>query len=321
MSVEQLPLFPDDQAPGAYGPPISRRSDLRAGSSLGAAMERFGEHMQAQDYAENTVKSFLGDLRILKRFVKNNPSVGEISTKNLQDFLHWLQHERGKPCSPKSYARRLTTLKVFFAWLAGAGVIESDPAAPLVHKPVQVPLPRILYDSQVEEVLAVTQGLLAGHGPDDKPDPRPHLLVNLLLHTGIKKQECMALKLAHIDTANPDGPVIHVRYDKPRMQYKERRLRLPAGWARTLAHYRQVYEPQEVLFPCTARNLEYVLADVAKQAGLPDGLSFEMLRWTCAVRDHKAGMNPDRLRRKLGLSKMSWKETEPKIAKLAEPPL
>ena len=105
------------------------------------------------------------------------------------------------------------------------------------------------------------------------------------------------------------------------MRYKERGLRLPPAWTRTLAQYRRNYELQEHLFACTARNLEYVLASVAKQAGLPAGLSFEMLRWTCAVRDYQARMDPDRLRRKLGLSQMSWQETEPKLVRLAEPPL
>jgi site-specific recombinase XerD len=266
-------------------------------------MEHFEGYMVAQPFAENTIKSFLGDLRILQRYLKDNPSIGQISTRELKGFMHWLQHERGKPCSSKSYARRLTTLKVFFAWLAETGVLPDDPAAPLVHKPAQTPLPRILSDGQVDQVLAVTQQMMVA----DKPDPRPHLLVTLLLHTGIKKQECMALKLVHIDATNPDGPVIHVRYDKPRMLYKERRLRLPLGWRHTLAAYRKAYEPQEFLFPCTARNLEYVLADVAKQAGLDGSLSFEMLRWTCAVRDYQARMPADRL--------------QPKIIRLAAPPL
>jgi integrase/recombinase XerD len=316
MFAEQLSLFPGSQPQSADG-----RSGLTANSSLSAAMERFRDHLVQQEYAENTVKSFLGDLGILKRYLKDNPPIGQISSKRLQGFLHWLQHERGKPCSPKSYARRLTTLKVFFAWLAGLGALPGDPAASLVHKPVQTPLPRILFDDQVGRVLAVTRQMMVAREPEEKPDPRPHLLVTLLLHTGIKKQECMALKLSHIDTSNAAGPVIHIRYDKPRMQYKERRLRLPSGWGRTLAQYRRVYEPQEFLFPCTSRNLEYVLTNVAKQAGLPDGLSFEMLRWTCAVRDHQARMDPDKLRRKLGLSLMSWRETEPKLVRLAEPPL
>jgi integrase/recombinase XerD len=312
MTVRQLSLFPG-QEPETVEP----KSGLNAASPLSAAVERFERHMLQQDYAENSVKSFLGDLRILKRYLKTDQPVGEISTKTLQDFMHWLQHERGKPCSPKSYARRLTTLKIFFSWLADLGVLRGDPAAPLVHKPVQTPLPRILYEEQVDRVLAVTREMMAG----EKPDPRPHLLVNLLLHTGIKKQECMGLRLAHIDTSAAAGPVIHVRYDKAGMEYKERRLRLPPAWARTLRAYLRAYEPQGHLFPCTARNLEYVLASVAKQSGLPDGLSFEMLRWTCAVRDFQARMDPDRLRRKLGLSQMSWQETEPRIVRLAEPPL
>jgi integrase/recombinase XerD len=317
MPIEQLPLFPGERAKTVPGVPTGRWEGLTADSSLASAAERFRDHMVQQDYAENTIKSFLGDLGILERHLTGNPPIGRISTKTLQDFLNWLQHERGKPCSPKSYARRLTTLKVFFAWLADLGVLPADPAAPLVHKPVHTPLPRILYDDQVEGVLRTTREMTLG----EKPDPRPHLLVSLLLNTGIKKQECMAIKLSHIDLSNPAGPVVHIRYDKPRMHYKERRLRLPPSWAPTLAQYRQAYEPQDLLFPCTPRNLEYVLADVARRAGLPEGLSFEMLRWTCAVRDHRARMDPDRLRRKLGLSKTSWKETEPKIIRLAEPPL
>jgi integrase/recombinase XerD len=105
------------------------------------------------------------------------------------------------------------------------------------------------------------------------------------------------------------------------MQYKERRLRLPPGWGRTLAQYRRVYEPQEILFPCTARNLEYVLSHIAEQARLGQGISFEMLRWTCAVRDYKAGMQAKRLRQKLGLSKVTWRQTSQKIARLAGPAL
>ncbi|HSJ52489.1 MAG TPA: phage integrase N-terminal SAM-like domain-containing protein [Anaerolineae bacterium] len=314
MSVEQLPLFPGDGSQEVRPPAAA---GLDENSPLSAAMERFRQHMQQQEFAENTVKSFLFDLGILARYLKGDPGVGQIGTHDLERFLHWLQHERGKPCSPKSYARRLTTLKVFFAWLAGLGAIPADPAAPLAHKPASAPLPRILDDEQVEQVLAVTRRLAIA----DEPDARPHLLVTLLLHTGIKKQECMALKLADISTSDAEGPSIRIRYDRPRMEYKERRLRLPLGWSRTLQQYRRLYEPQEFLFPCTARNLEYVLADVAQQAGLPAGLSFEMLRWTCAVRDHKARMEPDHLRRKLGLSQMSWQETEPKLVRLAEPPL
>lgn len=317
MPGEQLPLFPGDQPAGSFGPPVASRVGLTPASSLSAAMERFDDHMHQLDFADNTIKSFLGDLKLLKRYLKGNPPIRDISTKTLEGFLHWLRFERGQPCSTKSYARRVTTLKVFFAWLAQEGVLPSDPAAPIIHHKVQTPMPLILYDDQVDQVLAVCRQMMAA----DKPDPRPYLLVSLLLATGIKKQECMAVKLSHVDASDPDGPSLYVRYDKPKMHYKERKLLLPADWPRILARYVEVYKPQDLLFPCTPRNLEYILSDVAKLAGLPDGLSFEMLRWTCAVRDYRARMEPDRLRRKLGLSQISWRESEPKIVKLAEPPL
>jgi integrase/recombinase XerD len=67
--------------------------------------------------------------------------------------------------------------------------------------------------------------------------------------------------------------------------------------------------------------LEYVLRDTAQLAGLKDGVSFEMLRWNCAVRDFRSGMDPNRLRKKLGLSQVTWYETVEKLKKLAEPAL
>ena len=76
------------------------------------------------------------------------------------------------------------------------------------------------------------------------------------------------------------------------------------------------YKPDEKLFPWTDRNLEYVLTNVGREAGL-EHMSFEMLRWTCAVRDYAEGMDPQKLRNKLGLSQISWYEVETKLAILA----
>ena len=61
-----------------------------------------------------------------------------------------------------------------------------------------------------------------------------------------------------------------------------------------------------------------MLSDVAQAADLPDGLSFEMLRWTSAVGDYKAQMSADRQRQKMGLSKASWREVKVKLARLSQ---
>jgi len=292
-------------------------SGLSSDTSLHTAIGAFQSYMHQRDFSPHTVQAFNSDLRLLEEYIGPGTAIGQIGTHDLNAFLRWLAGERGVPCSPKSLARRTTTLKVFFGWLAETEVLPEDPSAPVVHRPVLTPLPRVLSDTEVERVLAATQALRTGK----PPDARPHLLVTLLLHTGIKKGECMNIVLNHIDLSDPEQPVLWIRYANPRRRYKERKLLLPAWWPAVLAEYRAQYQPKERLFPCTARNLEYVLRDVAEQANISEGLSFETLRWTCAVRDYRAGMPPDRLRQKLGLSKISWRETGPKIARLAQEPL
>ena len=314
--AEQLPLPEADEV--LEEPARSGASpDLDARSSLRTAVGAFEAHMQREGFAENTIKAFLSDLNILAEFVGVGTAVNAISTQDLNRFAHWLVHERGVPCNPKSLARRVTTLKVFFGWLADTGVLPTDTAAAVVHRPVMTPLPSVLSGVEVERVLAETQALRYA----EKPDARPHLLVTLLLHTGIKKGECMNIVLNHLDLSDPAQPVLWIRYANPRRRHKERKLRLPTWWPTVLAEYSAQYQPQEALFPCTARNLEYVLANVAQWAELPHRLSFEMLRWTCAVRDHQAGMPADKLRQKLGISKITWREVGVKIARLASPAL
>ena len=314
--AEQLSL-PEVDVSGDESLRARPATGLSAKSSLRAALRAFEVHMQGQDFSENTIKAFLSDLNILAQFVGVGTAIGAISTRDLNRFTDWLVDGRGVPCNPKSLARRVTALKVFFGWLAETEVLPHDPAAPVIHKPVMTPLADILSEAEVERVLGVTQSLRHG----EKPDARPHLLVTLLLHTGIKKGECMGIVMNHFDFSDPSQPVLWIRYANPRRRHKERKLRLPVWWPAVLAEYRTQYQAQESLFPCTARNLEYVLKHVAEQAELDHSLSFEVLRWTCAVRDYKAGMEANKLRQKLGVSKITWREVKVKIDKLASPAL
>ncbi len=84
-----------------------------------------------------------------------------------------------------------------------------------------------------------------------------------------------------------------------------------------LDEYLEQYQPPDTIFDCTARNLEYILHDVATAAGIEGKVSFEILRWTSAVRDYRRGVDLDELREKMGLSRISWRETSDKIIRLA----
>ena len=59
--------------------------------------------------------------------------------------------------------------------------------------------------------------------------------------------------------------------------------------------------------------------DVAEAAGLERGLlSFENLRWVSALRDFRRGAEPNEIRQRLGLSKITWRETKLKLERLKE---
>lgn len=314
-SRPQRELFPEALAGDETG---QRPSPLTGDAPLQAALGLFERHMMDEGFALNTVKAFVSDIRLLGRYLGIGTPIGEIGTKNLNDYLHWLTDERGVPCSPKSYARRVTTLKVFFRWLHENGVIPQDPSTAVIQQSVSSPLPDAPRVGDVERALEVADALRAGDD-ERKADARPYLLLSLLLKTGIKKGEAMAIVPNHVDDSDPANPMLYVRYANPRLRYKERKLPLDPEWLEVLDEYLQQYSPTDTLFTCTARNLEYILRDVAEAAELPPGvLSFENLRWASALQDWRDNVEHDDIRQKLGLSKIGWRETKTKLRRLSE---
>lgn len=109
-----------------------------------------------------------------------------------------------------------------------------------------------------------------------------------------------------------------VRYASPRNRYKERKIPLPVEWVESYQEYLAQYQPKDVIFPWSPRRLEYLLEDIGEEAGLQKHLSFDMCRWTCALRDWKSDMNHEHLRQKLGISKIQWREISMKLKQLSE---
>lgn len=293
---------------------------LRADSTLTQAVQGFNEFMLRKGFSDNTIKAFRNDLKIIVSYLGPETKLLSVSTEDLNKFLYWLQYERKDdqgnliPCGPKSLARRITTVKVFFGWLHGIGVIGTDPAAPVAQQPARPPLPEYLTEDEVKRLLRAGQDLLLAR---QDPDARPYLLVSLLLQTGLKKAECARLLITDMDMSNPSAPELSIRYNDEAHAHKNRTLALHPGVISALNQYLEKYKPETFLFDCTPRNLEYVLDDIAGRAGVKRiRVGFESLRWTCAMRDFRLGMPEERLRIKLGLTKISWRETREKIYKL-----
>ncbi|MBC7264784.1 MAG: tyrosine-type recombinase/integrase [Chloroflexi bacterium] len=305
----QLPLLKVKNGTGEYPPSLIASRPLSSASSISAAMQAYHAHLAASSYSRHTVKAFLADVVLLRKFIGPNKKVGGIGTAELESFLAYLRSSRGKPCSPKSLNRRVTALKNFFRWLVESNVIPQDPASRLIYKRATSPLPDVLYDEECERLLG-----------EASKDSRTYLLVLLLLETGVKREELLGIRLKDIDLSNQYRPEVWIRHKGK--AFKQRKLRLPPEFPAAFRAYMAEYCPQEYLFECSERNLSYLLRNTAQRAGIVKKVSCQVLRDTFAVRQLKAGERIERVFEKLGLAPGSWNdETREKYSRLARPGL
>ena len=288
-------------------------SHLTAQTPLSSAINSWQAFLADKGRSPNTIKAFLSDVRLLTTYLPQDVAVGKISTQDLNRYFEWMEKERDVPCSPKTLARRITATKSLFRWLHQYGVLAVDPAEKVAQRSAISPLPTVLTPEEQEAALLAADR----HRRDRKPDARPYALVYLLLTTGIKKSETLGINLQHIELDAPNGPQLFIKYASPANRYKERKLPLAEDWIPAYEEYLVQYAPTERLFPWSPRRLEYLLEDIGNEAGLTKHLSFDMCRWTFALNDFRAGEEPDKIRQKLGVSKIQWRELFIKLKQLA----
>lgn len=288
-------------------------SHLNQNTPLVTAINSWESYLADQGRSPNTIKAFLSDVRLLTTFLPEDVTIGKVTTKELNRYFEWMEKERDVPCSPKTLARRITAVKSLFRWLHKFGALVVDPAEKVAQRSAISPIPTVLTPKEYDEVLLAADR----HRRAAKPDARPYALVYLLLSTGIKKSETLGIKLEHLELDSPNGPQVFIKYATLANRYKERKITLPEDWVPAYEEYAAQYKPEDKLFPWSQRRLEYLLEDVSNEAGLNKHLSFDMCRWTCALNDYRAGVEPDAIRQKLGVSKIQWRELFIKLQKLA----
>lgn len=287
---------------------------ISSSTPLNQAINGWAIFLDDQGRSIHTTKAFTADMRLLAGFLPPDKAIGNISTRDLNSFLEWMQSGRGVPCSPKTLSRRITSLKSFFKWLTEKGAITADPAERVVQKSVISPLPTFLNQDEANKVLKVAQDKMHG----EKPDARPYTLFRFLLETGLKKGEVLNLTTqSHIVLDDTDNPYVFVRYANPNHRYKERKIALSKDWVSAFHKYSSQYDVTHRLFPWSPRRLEYILQDLGEAAELDTQLSFLMCRWTSALLDYQAGVDPTKIRQKLGISEIQWREISQKLSKIS----
>ncbi|MEK6256346.1 MAG: site-specific integrase, partial [Chloroflexota bacterium] len=134
-------------------PTLQNTSAINSTTSLRYGIDGWKMFLEDQGRSIHTIKAFVADMNLLASYLPPDRAIGSVTTKEIDNFLNWMQSGRGIPCSPKTLARRITSIKSFFRWLNDNGTIVTDPAEDVLQKSVLSPLPQVLSEDEVQAVL------------------------------------------------------------------------------------------------------------------------------------------------------------------------
>ncbi len=161
---------------------------------MSAILDSFTDALWLEDgLSKNTLSSYRRDLEQLESFLKKTP----ITEAREEDLSGFLASRKGKATSA---ARRLSSLKRFYAWCLRERHIKADPTIRL-DPPKRAPrFPKTLSEADVEALLAAP----------DVATPlgmRDRTMLEVLYAAGLRVSELISLKIFEVDVG---GGVVRV---------------------------------------------------------------------------------------------------------------
>jgi len=154
-----------------------------ANLTVSSARENFIQFLKGQKKASATILAYGNDIAQLASFLEKK-SVAQVSAVNLE-LLDGFKADLDKNgYTAKSISRKINSLKTFFRYLKNQKMVESDPAASVIHPKYEVKPPRIFSKIEYRALRDVC-----------REDARIAAIIELMLQTGIRIGELANLKL------------------------------------------------------------------------------------------------------------------------------
>jgi integrase/recombinase XerC len=278
----------------------------------------FDQYLHTQDRAELTHKSYLSDLRFFARWFEQTNgeafSPQNITPSDIRTYREYLQTVRRLKAS--TINRRLSAISTYLDWAVQTGQIEHNPAKGIKLLPQEPPRPRWL-DKKEQYALqrAIERDLQLAKLRYPKrwlTRRRDATLVILLLNTGLRISEVLALRLGDVEISERKGQVT-VRYGKGR---KQRSVPLNKQARQALQRWLEVrpevpgndylFLPLEGDYPdgLHVRSAHRAIRRYGEDAGIM-GLGPHMLRHTFAKNLVDAGVSLEKVAALLGHSSLN----------------
>ena len=152
---------------------------------------------EERQYSSHTVKAYQNDLHQFSQFLelhfkRRQYNLESIDNVTIRLFLGNLL-ERG--LTKKSIARKLATVRSFFAYLVRQNVARYNPAGSIVTPKLEKRLPVFLDEETMKRILEAPD-------PSKREGLRDGAVIELLYSTGVRLGELIRLSLEDVDFAN-----------------------------------------------------------------------------------------------------------------------
>ena len=139
--------------------------------------------------SENTLNAYRTDLAAFEGWLGKKKLPLDAVTR--AELLNYLAANVRQGLSPRSSARRLSTLRRFYRYLLREGLIGEDPTADVRSPSLGRPLPKSITEASVEKLLAAP--------PETTLGVRDRAMLETMYASGLRVSELVALALNELD--------------------------------------------------------------------------------------------------------------------------
>lgn len=249
-------------------------------------LDLFVEYLRVErQYSAETIKAYRSDIRQVIDFIKIEDEKKNILLMDQLDVRIYLAQRYEAEDSPRTIARKVSSLRAFFQFMIRNDLAKENPFADVQLKKGGQHLPRHFYEQELKRLFEYVK---EGDGP---LEIRNRLILETLYGVGLRVSELANLKISDVDRRNKIITVLG-KGNKTRT--------LPFGdyLADAFSEYLTVARPilvakaeQDSGFiflnqrgnNISASGVEYILKQLAKAAGISQNVTAHMFRHTFAT--------------------------------------
>lgn len=236
-------------------------------------------------YSSATIDAYESDIIDFSEFLLNEGVDYEQVTTGI--IRRYLTTQLEKDISRRTLRRRISALRHYYKWRVDTSLSSRNPFLLIESPKVGVNFPSVLYEDDIKDLLN------ANKNRDDELMLRDQALIHLMLASGLRASEVVALTLQDIDVNNRIMRIFGKGQKERLVPFSEQARSDLQAYVKELRPKllakNKIPRPTGVVFlnaqgkPLTTRGLEYILKAVEKKIGAYYDLHPHLLRHSFAT--------------------------------------